>query len=232
MPGSLLHRPASNEAQRLMDFGGAVEDFRRTAPDHDQAAGSAGLLEIGDVLHERLRLVHLGALGLDVGTVDAADVFGIEHGLHGLDRRERLLELGQQCGLQHLGVDGGFVGGVFVDIPASENQVVEPGERNEILDPGGRPSVLLPRRMVANWVSDPTGSPRPRLMASTPAMKVVDTAPIPGIRMPSLPSAGAIWTLSVAGKGLVLLDGVHERRFSRHGKRRRDRGRWAYPKIV
>jgi hypothetical protein len=44
-------------------------------------------------------------------------------------------------------------------------------------------------------------------MASTPAINVVETAPIPGIKMPSLPSAGAIWTLSVAGNGLMLLDG-------------------------
>src|ERR1044071_897863 len=37
-------------------------------------------------------------------------------------------------------------------------------------------------------------------MASKPAMKVVVTAPIPGISTPSLPSAGAIWTLSLLGK--------------------------------
>jgi hypothetical protein len=42
-------------------------------------------------------------------------------------------------------------------------------------------------------------------MASTPAMKVVDTAPIPGIKTPSLPSAGAIRTFSVIGKTDMLL---------------------------
>jgi hypothetical protein len=34
-------------------------------------------------------------------------------------------------------------------------------------------------------------------MASTPAMKVVVTAPSPGIKTPNLPSAGAILTLSL-----------------------------------
>ena len=50
----------------------------------------------------------------------------------------------------------------------------------------------LPRRMAPIWVSDPTGSPRPALIASTPAMKVVATAPIPGMSTPSFPSGGAM----------------------------------------
>ena len=41
------------------------------------------------------------------------------------------------------------------------------------------------------------GWPRPRLMASTPAMNVVLTAPMPGIKIPSLPSAGAILVFPV-----------------------------------
>ena len=56
---------------------------------------------------------------------------------------------------------------------------------------GARVSVRLPRRMVAICVSDPTGSPEPRRMCSTPAMTVDDTAPSPTIRTPSLPSAGS-----------------------------------------
>src|SRR6202167_5344926 len=57
---------------------------------------------------------------------------------------------------------------------------------------GVRPSVRLPSRTVARCVRDPIGAPRPRLTASTPAMNVVLTAPIPGSSTPSLPSAGAI----------------------------------------
>src|SRR5882762_5511402 len=40
------------------------------------------------------------------------------------------------------------------------------------------------------------GLASPRRMASTPAMNVVVTAPMPGIRIPSLPSAGAILVIS------------------------------------
>src|SRR3954463_5018891 len=52
-------------------------------------------------------------------------------------------------------------------------------------------SVLLPRRMVAIWVSDPIGLERPRRMLPTPAMNVVATAPSPGVRIPRRPVAGA-----------------------------------------
>src|SRR5260370_32208708 len=64
---------------------------------------------------------------------------------------------------------------------------------------GLRPSVRIPRRNVPNCVREPIGFPSPSLNASSSAMKVVVTAPIPGIKTPSLPSAGAIWTLSLLG---------------------------------
>src|SRR3954454_9331154 len=57
---------------------------------------------------------------------------------------------------------------------------------------GERLSVRLPRRTVPVWVTEPMGFEMPRRMASTPAMKVVATAPMPGRRIPSLPVAGRI----------------------------------------
>src|SRR5579883_789899 len=41
--------------------------------------------------------------------------------------------------------------------------------------------------MAWSWVSEPTGRPRPFLNSSTPAMKVLETAPMPGSRMPNMP---------------------------------------------
>src|SRR6266853_3794003 len=58
---------------------------------------------------------------------------------------------------------------------------------------GDRPSVRLPRRMVPICVIEPIGSAIPLRTASTPATKVVATAPMPGIMMPSLPFAGAMF---------------------------------------
>ena len=56
------------------------------------------------------------------------------------------------------------------------------------------PSVRLPSRIVPIWVSDPTGMEWPRRTSSTPAMKVVLTAPIPGVKIPSFPFGGATLT--------------------------------------
>src|SRR5260370_11884152 len=57
---------------------------------------------------------------------------------------------------------------------------------------GERPSVRLPRRIVASCVSEPVGCATPLRTSSTPAIKVVLTAPMPGVRTPSLPLGGAI----------------------------------------
>src|SRR5437016_4916667 len=57
---------------------------------------------------------------------------------------------------------------------------------------GERASVRLPSRMVPICVSDPTGCDLPLRTSSTPAMKVVLTAPMPGSSTPSFPLAGAI----------------------------------------
>src|SRR6185437_1302970 len=51
---------------------------------------------------------------------------------------------------------------------------------------GARASVRLPSRIVPICVSDPMGLAIPLRTASTPATKVVATAPMPGIMMPSL----------------------------------------------
>src|ERR1700761_9411725 len=55
---------------------------------------------------------------------------------------------------------------------------------------GERSSVRLPRRIVPICVSEPNGFAYPRRTASTPAINVVATAPMPGIMMPSFPVCG------------------------------------------
>ena len=67
---------------------------------------------------------------------------------------------------------------------------------------GVRLSGRLPRRIVASWVIEPTGCPVPRLMCSTPAMNVEDTAPRPTKSTPSLPPAELIVAFSAVTKSL------------------------------
>src|ERR1700674_3049821 len=58
---------------------------------------------------------------------------------------------------------------------------------------GERPSVRFPSRIVPSCVSEPTGCDLPLRTSSTPAIKVVVTAPMPGVRIPSFPFGGAIF---------------------------------------
>jgi hypothetical protein len=46
--------------------------------------------------------------------------------------------------------------------------------------------------MVPIWDMEPMGLAKPLRTASTPAMSVVATAPMPGIMMPNLPVAGVM----------------------------------------
>src|ERR1700704_3017893 len=73
---------------------------------------------------------------------------------------------------------------------------------------GERASVRLPSRMVPICVSEPTGCALPLRTSSTPAMKVVLTAPRPGSSTPSFPLAGAI--LEGFSMPLLLLNDRHE----------------------
>ncbi len=55
-----------------------------------------------------------------------------------------------------------------------------------------RPSSRLPRRMWAIWLTEPSGGLPSARALRTPAMKVDETAPMPGVSTPSLPFAGAM----------------------------------------
>src|SRR6266436_3205870 len=71
---------------------------------------------------------------------------------------------------------------------------------------GLRFSVRLPRRMWPICEREPMGLARPRRTASTPAMSVVATAPMPGIMTPSFPVAGLMLAAaSVAAPGVDML---------------------------
>src|SRR6185295_236935 len=93
---------------------------------------------------------------------------------------------------------------------------------------GERLSVRLPRRMVPIWVIEPIGLACPRRMASTPATKVVATAPIPGRRTPSFPLAGLMSAAFVIGLifdkllvGAHLMRSVDVKQVPRHPLNRR-----------
>ena len=161
----------------------------------------------------RMSSISISALSIllpaffDVGAVDALDVFLIEDGLHRLDGRERLLQFFELRRFQHAGVGRGFVGAYLRKCPSRRKPGrSSPASGTKSLIIGERLSVRLPNRIVASCVRDPTGAAMPRLIASTPAINVVETAPIPGINTPNLPSAGAILTFCSEDKPLNSLE--------------------------
>ena len=111
-----------------------MENFGRAAPDHDHAGAALGAPEFFDVGHQGVGLVHLRARGFLVGTVDAANVFMVEDGLHRLDGLQRLFDLLEEVLIEHLGVGRGLVGRVFINVPAAEDEIVQAGQWHEVLD--------------------------------------------------------------------------------------------------
>src|SRR5579862_5969751 len=90
--------------------------------------------------------------------------------------------------------------------PKTRSSIFASGTKSWIL--GVRASVRLPSRTVPNCVNDPIGWPSPRFIASTPAINVVLTAPMPGINIPNLPSAGAIVVFPLVDKLQISLGSV------------------------
>jgi hypothetical protein len=110
-----------------------------SAPDHGGARHAGALLELADVVHDHLGMVHLGTLGLDVGTVDALDEVPVEDSLHGLDRRKGRLDLFEQGGFEHAGPGGGLVGVILENVPASHLDIGHFGQRNKVFNGGAAP---------------------------------------------------------------------------------------------
>jgi len=86
-----------------------------------------------------------------------------------------------RCSLgEHAGLAGCLIGIVREEIPAAKGHVLQTRERHQLLDEGRSVSVPLSQPHSPICVSEPIGLETPRRMASTPAIKVVATAPNSG----------------------------------------------------
>jgi hypothetical protein len=92
--------------------------------------------ETPEDVHHHLCVIHLGAFRFHVWAVQALDIFLVENGLHRPDRGERLFELIEQRGIEHTGLCRRFVGVVFEDIPAADDDVFQASQGHEIADGG------------------------------------------------------------------------------------------------
>ena len=190
MPGSSSTRPFSNAAS---DWWTAVGSRKISVePVQIITWRSVFGLELGDVVANLVGEVAFVLAGLLLLRGEPLDVVLVEGGGHRLDGFEERANLFQLVAVEHLRGLRGVVEVAAEDVPAGEDEVVERRSGTKSRISGELASVRLPRRMVPIWMMEPMGLAKPRRTASTPAMSVVATAPMPGIMMPSFPVAGAM----------------------------------------
>ena len=190
-PGVVLLQSLLEAGQTGVDLAGLQEDFGAAAPDHHQAAQVVGLPELLDVLHDRLGQLALVGGSLDVASCQALDVLAAEDRLPGSDALQVGPQLFQLPGVEHPGANGRLVAGLPVNVPAAEDQVIQRSQGDEVLDQGDPFFGALAQPDRSHLGEGPDWRSLLLRMASTPAMKVDATAPIPGRRIPSLPWGSA-----------------------------------------
>jgi hypothetical protein len=116
----------------MIDLGGS-------APDHGHARDTRARLELADIVHHPLGVIHLGTAGHHVWPVETFDEFLIKHRLHRLDGRKRRFELFEERHLQHAGLHRRFVSVVFKNVPAADLDIFDLGQRHKVLDGGATP---------------------------------------------------------------------------------------------
>ncbi len=158
------------------------------AVDHDRPFEAVLALEGSYILPDLLSRLSQGAVLLFVGSLDPGDVAGIKDRREGPYFLELITHGVQVLFFEDPGEGGGVVGAVGEGIPAAEDEVIYSGQGDE---------VLYLRDLVPIWVKEPTGPARLFFTSSTPAMKVVATAPIPGIKTPILPAGSLISLASI-----------------------------------
>src|SRR5215510_477917 len=132
--------------------------FRAAAPDHDESGKVVCLAELLDIVHHLFGKVHLVLAGFHVRPLEAFDVVLAENGSPWLD----LFDLGpdrvEETLFENARLGSAFVAVVLINIPATEDKIIERRKWHEILDL--RDSALCPLtkpngaqlRKRSNWL--------------------------------------------------------------------------------
>ena len=116
-------------------------DLGRPAPDHHEPVDEVLAPEALDVGSDGLEHRPLVHRALDVGTVQALHVRGVERGGHRAHRAQLGADrLEVTAGVEHAGSGGGHIGVVGEHVPRAEHEIVELRQRHEVAD--GRHAVL------------------------------------------------------------------------------------------
>ena len=108
-------------------------DFCRCSPCNNDARAAVLLLEVSDVLAQRLYHLPAGLAVLHVVAVQALGVVLVECSLHRNNLLQLLAHRVDVLLLQNLGIHGSLIGILRIDIPGAEYDVVEVGKRNDVL---------------------------------------------------------------------------------------------------
>ncbi len=110
------------------------EDLGAAAPHHDEPIELVRRLEPPDVVGDLLGEVFLVLPFLDVRAVEPLDVMLVEHRRPRADFLEVRAHLVEQRRLDDAGGPRRGVAVVLEDVPAAEDEVVEPGQRHHLVD--------------------------------------------------------------------------------------------------
>ena len=111
------------------------EDLGRAAPDHHEPVAAVLLTERTDVVTQRVEHRAPPDRPLRVGSLEPRHVRRVERRAHRPDRAQRFGDrLEVALYVKHAGVDRRDVRVVGVDVPGTEDDVVEVRERDEVLD--------------------------------------------------------------------------------------------------
>ena len=128
-----LHRSLES-SQCAVDFHvHRYVDFSRSSPDYNDACAAVLLLEVADVLAQRLNHLPAGLAVLHVVAVQTLGVVLVECSLHRNNLLQLLAHRVDVLLLQNLGIHGSLIGILRIDIPGAEYDVVEVGKRNDVL---------------------------------------------------------------------------------------------------
>ncbi len=137
--------PRFERLEAGVDPRGRMIGLGRRRPAHDHPVRPLPCPEVVDVLHQRLGQGPLRRPLLDVRPVEVVDERPVEDGRHGLDSLQLVPDQVDVLPGQHPGLGRRRVGGVREDVPAPEDQVVEPGQADEVLDEVEAPLGPLPQ---------------------------------------------------------------------------------------
>ena len=107
-------------------------DFGTGGPDDNDAVAAVLLLEVADVLTQGFDHVPAGGALLDVGAVEALGVVAVEGGGKGHDGLEFVAHRFNVLFAEHLGVEGALVGVGGINVPRTEDHVVEVGKGHNL----------------------------------------------------------------------------------------------------